>query len=135
MYDATMGGSGEEHVLLGEAEFGIANGIEMQMEISVMETNGKYSIVIGGSCAKIFEINDSTPIGNCLGGGIMIYSSARSCSVKDYKYGDVFDPVLTIYSKQEIVLNEGDCIFFDSTHRHAMVALNDKPAKFLAVII
>ena len=35
----------------------------------------------------------------------------------------------------EIVLNEGDCIFFDSTHRHAMVALNDKPAKFLAVII
>ena len=35
----------------------------------------------------------------------------------------------------EIILNEGDSIFFDSTHRHAMIALNDKPAKFLAVII
>ena len=35
----------------------------------------------------------------------------------------------------EIILNEGDCIFFDSTYKHAMVALNDKPAKFIAMII
>lgn len=35
----------------------------------------------------------------------------------------------------EIILNEGDSIFFDSIHRHAMIALNGKPAKFLAVII
>ena len=35
----------------------------------------------------------------------------------------------------EIVLNEGDSIIFDSNHRHAMIALNDKKAKFLAVIM
>ena len=108
VYDATMGGTGDEHVLIGEADFGIANGIEMQIEISIKETDGKYSIIIGGSCAKILEINDITPIGDCIGGGVMIYSATRSCTIKDYKYGDVFDPVLTVYSKEEIVLNEGD---------------------------
>lgn len=35
----------------------------------------------------------------------------------------------------EIVLNKGDSIFFDSTYEHAMKALNNKPAKFLAVIL
>lgn len=35
----------------------------------------------------------------------------------------------------EIVLNEGDSIIFDASHRHAMVALNDEKAKFLAMII
>lgn len=35
----------------------------------------------------------------------------------------------------EIILNEGDSIFFDSTHDHAMEALNGKKAKFLAVIM
>ena len=107
VYDATMGGAGDEHVLIGEAEFGIANNFEMQIEISVKKVGETYSIVIGGSCAKILEINDITPIGNCLGGGIMMYSSTRTCSVKDYKYGDVFNPILTIYSKQEIVVEEG----------------------------
>lgn len=37
--------------------------------------------------------------------------------------------------ENEIVLNEGDSIFFDSSYEHAMEALNDKPAKFLAVIL
>ena len=35
----------------------------------------------------------------------------------------------------EIILNEGDSIFFDSRHGHAMVALNDKPAKFIAILM
>jgi transcriptional regulator with XRE-family HTH domain len=35
----------------------------------------------------------------------------------------------------EIILNEGDSIFFDSSYEHAMEALNNKPAKFLAVIL
>ena len=53
---------------------------------------------------------------------------------KEYNY--VLEGSLKIYiHNNEIVLNEGDSIFFDSTHRHAMIALNDKPAKFLAVII
>ena len=110
VYDATMGGIGDAHELIGEADFGIANGFEIQIEISIKQVDGKYSIVIGGSCAKILEINNVTPIGDCIGGGISMYSSVRSCNLKDYKYGDVFDPILTIYSKQEIVLNEGDAV-------------------------
>ncbi len=35
----------------------------------------------------------------------------------------------------EITLNEGDSIIFDANHRHAMIALNNKKAKFLAIII
>jgi len=35
----------------------------------------------------------------------------------------------------EIVLNEGDSIYFDSNYPHAMRSLNNKPAKFLAVIL
>jgi quercetin dioxygenase-like cupin family protein/DNA-binding XRE family transcriptional regulator len=34
-----------------------------------------------------------------------------------------------------IVLNEGDSIYFDSSSDHAMVALNNKPARFLAIIM
>ena len=35
----------------------------------------------------------------------------------------------------EIILNEGDSIFFDSSHGHAMIALNDKPARFIAILM
>ncbi len=35
----------------------------------------------------------------------------------------------------EIVLEKGDSIFFDSSYEHAMEALNDKKAKFLALIL
>lgn len=35
----------------------------------------------------------------------------------------------------EIILNEGDSIFFDSSQEHAMVALNDKPARFIAILM
>ena len=35
----------------------------------------------------------------------------------------------------EIILNKGDSIFFDATYEHAMKALNNKPAKFLALIL
>jgi len=38
-------------------------------------------------------------------------------------------------NENEIVLNEGDSIFFDSHHEHAMKALNNKPAKFLAILM
>ena len=36
---------------------------------------------------------------------------------------------------QDFVLNEGDSIYFDSSCDHAMVALNDKTARFLAIIM
>ena len=60
--------------------------------------------------------------------------SLNSHPGQEFNY--VLEGSLKIYiHNNEIILNEGDCIFFDSTHRHAMVALNDKPAKFLAIII
>ena len=60
--------------------------------------------------------------------------SLNSHPGQEFNY--VLEGSLKIYiHDNEIVLNEGDSIFFNSTHRHAMVALNDKPAKFLAVIM
>lgn len=35
----------------------------------------------------------------------------------------------------EIILNPGDSLYFDSSYRHGMKALNDQEAKFLAIII
>ena len=54
--------------------------------------------------------------------------------------GQEFDYVLegtlkvTIHHN-EIVLEEGDSIFFDSSYAHGMQAMGGKPAKFLAVIL
>ncbi|MDR2966359.1 MAG: cupin domain-containing protein [Methanobacteriaceae archaeon] len=54
--------------------------------------------------------------------------------------GQEFDYVLEGSIKffihdNEIILNEGDSIFFDSSYEHAMQGLNGKKAKFLAVIM
>jgi quercetin dioxygenase-like cupin family protein/DNA-binding XRE family transcriptional regulator len=43
--------------------------------------------------------------------------------------------LMVIVDGHEIVLNEGDSIYFDSGYQHAMKALNDQKARFLAVII
>jgi len=52
------------------------------------------------------------------------------------EFNYVLEGSVKIYVKDnEIVLNEGDSIFFDATCKHAMVALENKPAKFLAVIM
>ncbi len=39
------------------------------------------------------------------------------------------------FDKKEIILHEGDSIYFDPTHPHAMLAMNGKACKFLATII
>ncbi|NTV53418.1 MAG: helix-turn-helix transcriptional regulator [Candidatus Firestonebacteria bacterium] len=39
------------------------------------------------------------------------------------------------FEKSEVVLNPGDSLYFDSGQGHAMVALEGKPARFLAVIL
>ncbi len=41
---------------------------------------------------------------------------------------------ITIHDN-EVVLNEGDSIFFDSMYDHVMEALNDMPVKLLAVVM
>jgi quercetin dioxygenase-like cupin family protein/DNA-binding XRE family transcriptional regulator len=40
-----------------------------------------------------------------------------------------------IINGHELILNEGDSLFFDSGANHGMKALNGKPAKFLAIIL
>lgn len=40
-----------------------------------------------------------------------------------------------IIDKKELIVNEGDTLYFDSTYPHGMKALNHKPAKFLAIIL
>ncbi len=54
--------------------------------------------------------------------------------------GQEFDYVLSgtlrVYiHNQVLVLETGDCVFFDSGHDHAMEAVGDAPATFLAVIL
>jgi transcriptional regulator with XRE-family HTH domain len=54
--------------------------------------------------------------------------------------GQEFDFVIegslrVIIHQQEIVLEAGDSVFFDSGYGHAMEAVGDRPAKFLAVIM
>jgi len=54
--------------------------------------------------------------------------------------GQEFDYVLegtlkVFIHNNEIVLEEGDSIFFDSNYAHGMQAVGRKPAKFLAVIM
>jgi len=51
------------------------------------------------------------------------------------EFNYILEGSLKVYiHDNEIILNEGDSIFFDSTYDHAMKALNNKPAKFLAII-
>jgi transcriptional regulator with XRE-family HTH domain len=40
-----------------------------------------------------------------------------------------------IIDEHEVILNEGDSIYFDSAFNHAMKALNNKKAKFLAIVM
>jgi len=40
-----------------------------------------------------------------------------------------------IMEDHELILNEGDSLYFDPMRPHAMIAMHNKPAKFLAVII
>jgi quercetin dioxygenase-like cupin family protein/DNA-binding XRE family transcriptional regulator len=43
--------------------------------------------------------------------------------------------MLSIIDGHEIVLNEGDSIYFDSGYKHAMRALNNEQVKFLAIVL
>lgn len=43
--------------------------------------------------------------------------------------------LMIVVDGHEITLNEGDSIYFDSGYKHAMKALNNQLARFLAVIV
>jgi quercetin dioxygenase-like cupin family protein/DNA-binding XRE family transcriptional regulator len=54
--------------------------------------------------------------------------------------GQEFDYVLSgkmaiTIDDHELVLDEGDSLYYDSNHPHSMRALNDQPARFLAIIL
>lgn len=52
------------------------------------------------------------------------------------EFNYVLEGSLVFYiNENEITLNEGDSIFFDSNYKHAMKALNNKSAKFLAIMM
>ena len=52
------------------------------------------------------------------------------------EFSYVLEGRLKVYiHKNEIILEPGDSIYFDSTHEHAMEALDGRPVKFLAVIL
>lgn len=43
--------------------------------------------------------------------------------------------LMVVVDGHEVILNEGDSIYFDSGYQHAMKAMNGLPSKFLAIII
>jgi len=43
--------------------------------------------------------------------------------------------MMTIIDGHEIILNEGDSIYFDSGYNHAMKALNNEQVRFLAMVL
>ena len=43
--------------------------------------------------------------------------------------------MMSIIDGHEIILNEGDSIYFDSSYNHAMKALNNEQVKFLAIVL
>ncbi|OED30258.1 helix-turn-helix domain-containing protein [Methanosphaera sp. WGK6] len=54
---------------------------------------------------------------------------------KGYEFVYVLEGNLRIYIKDNIIdLNPGDSIYFDSLHKHSMVAIGDKKVKFLDVL-
>jgi len=43
--------------------------------------------------------------------------------------------MMTIIGGHEVILNEGDSIYFDSGYKHAMRALNNEQVKFIAIVL
>jgi transcriptional regulator with XRE-family HTH domain len=52
------------------------------------------------------------------------------------EFNYILDGDVAIYFEDHVIeLHEGDSIYFDSSHKHAMKALQGKPVKFLALIM
>ncbi len=60
--------------------------------------------------------------------------STNSHPGQEFNY--ILEGVLKIYiHDNEIILHEGDSIFFDSSYKHAMEALENKTTRFLAIVV
>ncbi len=52
------------------------------------------------------------------------------------EFNYVLEGTLKVFiDSHEVTLEEGDSLYFDSGHKHAMLALKNKPARFLAMVI
>lgn len=57
-------------------------------------------------------------------------------SHRGHEYNYIIEGSMKLFiDTHEVVLNEGDSIYFDSGHKHAMKALNNATVKFLAIIL
>jgi quercetin dioxygenase-like cupin family protein len=70
---------------------------------------------------------------------VTVKPQSNQDSIPNSHPGQEFDYVLegslkVIIHDNEIILNEGDSIYFDSNYNHSMQAVGDKTAKFLAII-
>ena len=61
-----------------------------------------------------------------------MYLNAHSGHEFDYV---VEGSIKFFVGSKEYILNEGDCIYLDSAYMHAMSAVGDKPAKFIAIVL
>ena len=63
-------------------------------------------------------------------------SGARANSHPGQEFDYVLEGRLLVrIHGNELTLEAGDCVYFDSNHGHSMQALDGKPARFLAMII
>lgn len=63
------------------------------------------------------------------------FSTVHFNSHPGQEFNYVLEGVLKIViNNHEVILNEGDSLFFDSSYNHGMQAMENKPAKFLAII-
>jgi transcriptional regulator with XRE-family HTH domain len=57
-------------------------------------------------------------------------------SHREQEFDYILEGTLKItINENEIVLNEGDSIYFDSSYGHSMEALNDRPARTLTIVM
>ena len=63
-------------------------------------------------------------------------AGAHANSHPDQEFNYVLEGRLRVcIHGNELVLEPGDCVYFDAHHGHAMQALDGKPARFLAIIL
>lgn len=73
-------------------------------------------------CVRVDPTDDGTPI--------------HFSSHPGQEFNYVLEGTLMIYiDGHQLILNEGDSLYFDSSYSHGMKALGGKPARFLAIII
>ena len=108
VYDASTGGNGTEHLLLGTFPIGLAANDYAAFAIRINESNGVYSIVIVEDGVKIGEITDIELAGDKIGNDIRLEPTLITCTFIDYKKGDVSAPYICVDTPLVYFLTEGD---------------------------